>query len=833
MSGSGLEELWVESGVAAETMASKVMEGKVYSKGMRLMKLTLQALWRIILPVFQQHLLEVDPDLADKLTRSVCDIICLEEVLQENNIYLKINEWVKSTENVELQFWMTYVEMAHILLEFTRSMRDGKWDLYLSSLSQMLPYLARYDHHNYLKSLSVYIAEMHALPSEVEAAFRQGDFVVKASPGSFNQVDPDHAQEWLVGEVKKASSGVIGLVQDESSLQRWALTYCWHAAISRKTYQMFDLEKATDLHAELYPGRKKRDQSDEDYLVQAMKAFGMFKFEPDSTLKNVATKDVATDDIKTSLPTVKEQGTLQVSQFINNRLSREKSESFYARVKLNAAPTFHNLYKNDQSKQMAVKKTNKQDRNILQRLITAYEAGRAVDLKEILKHELHNFPLSLVHANGTMRTGNKAELMKVLTENVEVPNTLAAGGNDHLIIDGQALIMSIGKPHNAQTFGDLANAVTNRIKSLSSNYQRVDVVFDRYNKHSIKAETRQKRTATSRPIRRAITSRAVPLPKSWSNYITLEENKSELADFISNEILTANYGQTTVVVAGGFTDELQVNASNGMDCSSLQSTHEESDTRVILHAVNSPHSRVVVSARDTDVFVLLLHHFKSMKCKECFMMAGTAKDRKYVPIHTVCAQMSVNERKNILAFHALTGCDTNSFIAGIGKRGALAVYRDHCKLLDGLGVGEARERLVSKSEKFMVLLYKRKENTCDEARHILFGKVSSPELLPPTSDAARLHILRATYQAAVWLKADTARPDLPDPCQHGWRLEENYTPVYTTLPAVPETCTQLLSCGCRSACSTRLCKCRREEEVCTKLCKCQADCSNVHDDVFQ
>ncbi|KAK3926298.1 Variant surface glycoprotein ILTAT 1.24 [Frankliniella fusca] len=176
MSGSGLEELWVESGVAAETMASKVMEGKVYSKGMRLMKLTLQALWRIILPLFQQHLLEVDPDLADKLTRSVCDIICLEEVLQENNIYLKINEWVKSTENVELQFWMTYVEMAHILLEFTRSMRDGKWDLYLSSLSQMLPYLARYDHHNYLKSLSVYIAEMHALPSEVEAAFRQGDF---------------------------------------------------------------------------------------------------------------------------------------------------------------------------------------------------------------------------------------------------------------------------------------------------------------------------------------------------------------------------------------------------------------------------------------------------------------------------------------------------------------------------------------------------------------------------------------------------------------------------------------------------------------------------------
>ena len=97
--------------------------------------------------------------------------------------------------------------MVHILLQFTRSIRDGIWNLYKYCLAQMLPYIARYDHHNYLKSKSVYIAEMHALLPEIETAFTNGEFVVKAAPGEFNQVDPDHAQEWLVGEVKNVSSG--------------------------------------------------------------------------------------------------------------------------------------------------------------------------------------------------------------------------------------------------------------------------------------------------------------------------------------------------------------------------------------------------------------------------------------------------------------------------------------------------------------------------------------------------------------------------------------------------------------------------------------------------
>ncbi len=64
------------------------------------------------------------------------------------------------------------------------------------------------------------------------------------------------------------------------------------------------------------------------------------------------------------------------------------------------------------------KKILNADRSILYRLVTAYEAGRDVNLSAILQHELMPVPVSLAEMNRTMRTGNKSILVDVLTENV-------------------------------------------------------------------------------------------------------------------------------------------------------------------------------------------------------------------------------------------------------------------------------------------------------------------------------------------------------------------------------------------------------------------------------
>ena len=45
------------------------------------------------------------------------------------------------------------------------------------------------------------------------------------------------------------------------------------------------------------------------------------------------------------------------------------------------------------------------------------------------------------------------------------------------------------------------------------------------------------------------------------------------------------------------------------------------------------------------------------------------------------------------------------------------------------------------------------------------------EILPPTSEAFGLHILRAHYQAAVWRYAKYPDPPDIDPAQYGWEKD--------------------------------------------------------------
>lgn len=130
----------------------------------------------------------------------------------------------RSKGNVNFKFWWNYLETVSILFMFTRAQREGVWDLNLHSFRCMLPYFFRYDHLNYARWGSVYIAEMEQLPQKVLKKFKKGSFVVKWNAGKFNQVGLDHSLEWLKG-IGKREGGVVGTTKTLSALSRWALSY--------------------------------------------------------------------------------------------------------------------------------------------------------------------------------------------------------------------------------------------------------------------------------------------------------------------------------------------------------------------------------------------------------------------------------------------------------------------------------------------------------------------------------------------------------------------------------------------------------------------------------
>lgn len=124
-----------------------------------------------------------------------------------------------------------------------------------------------------------------------------------------------------------------------------------------------------------------------------------------------------------------------------------------------------------------------------------------------------------------------------------------------------ALVQSL-KAQDLTTFGDFADYFICCVKTYFHSSQRVDVVFDRYMKHSIKSGTRKKRTGSKQTIRRIIQNRDVKLPTNWKGFLGLSENKADLARFLSDELSNIEIEEDTeLVVSGGFADIKTVYAS--------------------------------------------------------------------------------------------------------------------------------------------------------------------------------------------------------------------------------------------------------------------------------
>ena len=227
--------------------------------------------------------------------------------------------------------------------------------------------------------------------------------------------------------------------------------------------------------------------------------------------------------------------------------------------------------------------------------------------------------------------------------------------------------------------------------SAGKDYSCVHILFDRYYATSIKAGTRKRRTKYHKPVRRIVDGRDVPLPSDWNSFLGLSANKVDLAKFLSAQLLLQAPGEKTIIVAGGFSLEEQVESSNPLiDIEALECTHEEADTRIIFHCLKANCESVVVAARDTDILILLLAYFQRMPCQKLWMKAGTAKKRKYIPIHAVVDNLPFEEItfQSLIGFHSLTGSDTTSYIAGHTKRSAWKVFLRYNQLLPNLGDGE-------------------------------------------------------------------------------------------------------------------------------------------------
>ena len=114
---------------------------------------------------------------------------------------------------------------------------------------------------------------------------------------------------------------------------------------------------------------------------------------------------------------------------------------------------------------------------------------------------------------------------------------------------------------------------------------------------------------------------------------------------------------------------------------------------------------------------------------------------------------------NLLAAHTLTGCDTVSSFAGIGKTTVMKKLQAYSNNIDIGNPDSLLDDVVHSAAKFVATFYGHTlDSSFDTLRHTSFSKAIGnkkllpPKLckLPPTMPAFKLHCARAHFQVILW-----------------------------------------------------------------------------------
>lgn len=507
-------------------------------------------------------------------------------------------------------------------------------------------------------------------------------------------------------------------------------------------------------------------------------------------------------------------------------------------IKRNVLPTFakHVETKSKNSKVSMVKR----DASLVTQLLLSMQSRQDANLDEFFCYENQKEPPA-ISDKGKLRSGKKSDILDCL----EIPKVVGPSDITVKVLDGAAIVHML-QPTKARNFNEY---VTHHLipfisSTIQGNVKRLDIVWDTYPVGSLKLQAQEKR-GSGTMVARTIVKGTTPIPSSWKLFLQNSDNKVNLFRFLSNAVVDASANIPQVVLYSTKDDIVIVNEIHGKSQADLETispcNHEEADGRMFLHladAAQQGHSKAMVRTVDSDVVVIGISMYEHLEFQELWIDFGIGKAHHYIPVHTIVKTLGPEKCHALPLFTSYTGCDTTSSFLGIGKRTAWATWNAFPKLTETLTtLLKNPEQMTLDSvhmqhiERFTILMYSKTCNAShvNEARRLLFSKgTRSLDMIPPTQQALFQHILRAVYQAIIWMQALKPHQDLPDASDWGWIKDTKskvWSPFWTILPDASKGCALLFHCSCLKACKGN-CKCSKAHLRCTLLCQCKGGCVN-------
>jgi hypothetical protein len=116
----------------------------------------------------------------------------------------------------------------------------------------------------------------------------------------------------------------------------------------------------------------------------------------------------------------------------------------------------------------------------------------------------------------------------------------------------------------------------------------------------------------------------------------------------------------------------------------------------------------------------------------------------------------------------------------------------------------------------------------NSVRYQMFkGGKYEEDSLPPNQNSLDQHINRANYQCYIWRHANQPVQNLPNFCDHGWKIDDQGDVLvnWMTLPPAPDSVLEFVHCKCTKGCENNRCSCVKATLRCSDLCKC-TNCKN-------
>ena len=263
------------------------------------------------------------------------------------------------------------------------------------------------------------------------------------------------------------------------------------------------------------------------------------------------------------------------------------------------------------------------DTNIIfSRVVCLQASNRDIDINHLMSHELAPLPTALFADSGDMRISTSKSVLKNDLK-IEVSSRLSQEKIEVAVIDGCALLWIPSWPAvgTVQTFIDAFKY------KIAEKLFKCDIylVFDRYNEFSIRHPTRLSRGA-------GMVYQLTPLHQSLTRKqcVTVTSNKKQLIKLICKDLQSdknfiKSHTQKHTLLITGQKKTIEINKGIAIERRDLYTSHEEASKR---------ESGVAVVADDTDVFVLLLHHYLEQNLDTPILMESLIYGRSVIDIVT-------------------------------------------------------------------------------------------------------------------------------------------------------------------------------------------------------